>query len=96
VTADGREILELPLPALVTVSNEIGEPRYPSIRGIREASKKEIPTWNAQVIAPAKPLNKMLSVFVPTRESECQFITGETSEEAGINLALTFKKDKLI
>jgi len=94
--ADGREIVEIPLPALVTVSSEIGEPRYPSIRRLREASKKEIPTWNAQVIASAKPRNKMLSVFVPTRELKCEFITGETLEETGANLALKLGEDNII
>ena len=34
VTADGFEVVELPLPAVITVSNEIGEPRYPTITGL--------------------------------------------------------------
>lgn len=51
VIADGREIVEIPFPALVTVSSEIGEPRYPSLRRVREASRKEVPTWDAQDVA---------------------------------------------
>ena len=96
VVADGREIVEIPFPALLTVSSEIGEPRYPSLRRVREASKKEIPTWNARDIAPIKPRNKILSLFTPTREIECQFITGETPEEAGSNLALKLREAKAI
>ena len=30
VTPDGYEVIEAPLPALVTVSNELGQPRYPT------------------------------------------------------------------
>jgi len=96
VISDGRETVEVPLPALVTVSSEVGEPRYPSFRRVREASKKEIPTWNAQDITPAKPRNKMLSLFVPPRELKCEFITGEIPEEAGINLALKLREVKAI
>ncbi|GAH15917.1 unnamed protein product, partial [marine sediment metagenome] len=32
VTDEGYEVIELSLPALITVSNEIGEPRYPTKR----------------------------------------------------------------
>ena len=96
VVSDGREMVEVPLPALVTVSSEIGEPRYPSFRRVREASKKEIPTWNAQDVTPAKSRNKMLSLFVPPREAKCEFVAGETPEEAGANLALRLKEVKSI
>ncbi|MCK5577793.1 MAG: electron transfer flavoprotein subunit beta/FixA family protein, partial [Dehalococcoidales bacterium] len=37
VTDNGYEVVESPLPIVVTVSNEIGEPRYPTIRGIMAA-----------------------------------------------------------
>ena len=96
VITNGREIVEIPLPALATVSSEIGEPRYPSLRRVREASKTEIPTWNAQDITPVKPRNKMLSLFVPIREQECEFIEGETSEEIGSKLALKLREAKAI
>ena len=96
VISDGREMVEVPLPALVTVSSEIGEPRYPSFRRVREASKMEIPVWNAQDITPAKPRDKMLSLFVPPREVKCEFISGETPEEAGTNLALKLREIKTI
>ncbi|MFC2003423.1 electron transfer flavoprotein subunit beta/FixA family protein, partial [Chloroflexota bacterium] len=33
VTGDGYEVVEVSLPALITVSNEFGEPRYPTIKG---------------------------------------------------------------
>lgn len=96
VISDGREIVEIPLPALLTVGSEIGEARYPSLRRIRDASKVEIPTWNAENIAVAKSRNKMLTLFVPTREGRCEFIQGENPEEAGSNLAVKLRQAKLI
>ena len=96
VVADGREITETPLPVLLTVSSEIGEPRYPSLRRIMEASRKEILAWDAQRIAAPKSRNKMLALFAPTQEAKCEFVEGETPEEAGANLALKLREAKLI
>jgi len=96
VVTDGRETVEMLLPALVTVSSEIGEPRYPSIRRVREAAKKEIPTWTAADIAPAIPRSEIVSLFIPSREAECEFIAGESPEEMGSNLALKLREAKAI
>ena len=93
---DGRETVEVTPPVLVTVSSEVGEPRYPNLRRIRESYKKEIPVWTAQDVAPAKAKNRMLSLWVPVREAKCEFITGATPEEAGNNLAVKLKGAKLI
>ncbi len=43
VTTDGDEIIEGALPAVVTVSNELGEPRFPSARD-KMAARKKVPT----------------------------------------------------
>lgn len=42
---DGYEILELKLPALITVVKEINEPRLPSLKGKLRAKKQVIPIW---------------------------------------------------
>jgi electron transfer flavoprotein beta subunit len=41
-TEEGYEVVEAPLPALVTVTGGINEPRYPSLRGIMQSKNKEI------------------------------------------------------
>ncbi|WP_397547783.1 electron transfer flavoprotein subunit beta/FixA family protein [Rhodothermus marinus] len=38
----GREIIELTLPGLVTISNDMNDPRIPSIRGIMQARRKPV------------------------------------------------------
>ena len=45
VLEDRYETVEANLPALVTVTKEINEPRIPSLMSIMKASKKEIVTW---------------------------------------------------
>jgi len=42
---EGRETISAALPAVVSVSKEINEPRYPSFMGIRKAARATIPTW---------------------------------------------------
>lgn len=43
----GLEIFELPLPAIVSAQKGLNEPRYPTLKGIMGAKKKEIKDVNA-------------------------------------------------
>jgi electron transfer flavoprotein beta subunit len=40
------EIIEATLPALVSVTDQINEPRYPSFKGIMAAKKKPLQSWS--------------------------------------------------
>jgi electron transfer flavoprotein beta subunit len=44
--ARGYDLLEAPMPALVMGTQVLGEPRYPSLRGIMQARTKELQTWS--------------------------------------------------
>jgi electron transfer flavoprotein beta subunit len=44
------EVVESPLPALITVTTGINEPRIPSLMQILKASKKPLQEWNAAAI----------------------------------------------
>src|SRR5207253_578805 len=41
-TDEGYDIVEAPLPAVVTVTGGINEARYPSLRGIMQSKNKEV------------------------------------------------------
>jgi len=103
LTADGYEVIELPLPALVTISNELGEPRYPTIKGIMAAKKKEPVVWKPADIGldPAQVgmagrRAKMLKLFQPVQETTVEIVEGESPEEAGANLALKLRESKIL
>lgn len=103
VTEDGYEVVELPLPALITVSNEIGEPRYPTIKGIMGAKKKEPIIWKPadigvepSQVGAAGQRTKLFKLFQPVREGKCEIIGGETPEEAGTKLALKLREAKIL
>lgn len=42
----GYDVLEAPTPALVMGTQVLGEPRYPSLRGIMQARAKETTVWS--------------------------------------------------
>ena len=97
---DGYEVVEAPLPALVTVSNELGEPRYPTLRGIMTASRKAPTVWTAADLdldaARLAPKLRLSDLYIPQAEKECEFIEGEDDADAGRKLALRLREAKLI
>ena len=103
VTEDGHEVIEISLPALITVSNELGEPRYPTIRGIMAAKKKEPIIWKPADISvepsqvgAAGQRAELVKLFQPVREGKCEIIEGESPEETGANLALKLREAKIL
>lgn len=103
VIPDGYEVVETSLPALMTVSNELGEPRYATLKGIMAAGKKKVTVWGAQdigadssKIGAAGARTNMLKLFIPVREAKCEIMEGENEEEAAIKLALKLREAKLI
>ncbi|MDX3638132.1 electron transfer flavoprotein subunit beta/FixA family protein [Streptomyces sp. MB09-02B] len=51
-TEDGEVTLDAPLPALVSVTEKINEPRYPSFKGIMAAKKKPVETVDLDDLFP--------------------------------------------
>jgi electron transfer flavoprotein beta subunit len=47
---DGRDVLEMDLPAVIAVVKEINEPRTASLKGKMNAKKAEIPKWDGAAI----------------------------------------------
>lgn len=94
VIEEGRQIVSAKLPAVLSVVQSIGEPRYPSFMGIRKASKAVIPIWSLSDIgasAPAPIVSRAELITPPTREVKCEIITGESPAEIADKLA-----DKII
>jgi electron transfer flavoprotein beta subunit len=103
VTADGYDVIEVSLPAVITVSNELGEARYPTIKGIMAAKRKEPVVWKPADIGiepsqlgAAGRRTRLLKLFQPVREGECEIIEGESPEEAAVNLAQRLREAKVL
>jgi len=103
VLLDGFETVEASLPAVVTVSNELGEPRYPQLRQIMAAAKKPVAVWaladlglDPSQVGVAGSLLSLDRLYVPVHEAKCEFIEGETADEAAEKLASMLREAKLI
>lgn len=89
-----KQNVRLRLPAVLTIAKEFAEPRYPSFMGIRKASRAQIPVWSLVDLGLEAPAVKVAWPEViqpPKREVQCQFITGDSSQEIAKKLV-----DKLI
>ena len=83
------EVMEVDLPAVLTIQTGINEPRYAPIRGIRQAQKKELKVAGlddlgidpAAVGADASMV-LLEQLFIPEVESSAEFIEGEAEEKA--------------
>jgi electron transfer flavoprotein beta subunit len=103
VTSNGYETVEVTLPAVITVSNELGQARYPAIQNIRIANKIQPVTWKpADVGLDPSGLGsngrrlKVVKLFQPVNEGTCEIMEGETVEEMAENLALTLRRAKVL
>jgi len=95
---DGVETMEAPIPCVITVSNELGEPRYPQLRQIMAAARKEVKTLTASDLGLDGANNRvnLEALFVPEMAVETEFVEADTPQEAGEKLALRLREAKLI
>ncbi|MCX7748985.1 MAG: electron transfer flavoprotein subunit beta/FixA family protein [Clostridia bacterium] len=89
LTEDGYEVIEMPLPAVITVVKEINEPRLPSIKGMMRAKKATVTVWTADDIGADKSLcglkgspTQVVKTFVPVHDIASEMIDGTPSEQA--------------
>ena len=76
---DGYDVVEADLPALVTISNELGSPRYPNMRNLMAAKRKRPVTWSCDDLGlQAGELTarvEVLELRARERSQECEFIS---------------------
>lgn len=85
----GHEVIDSPVPCLLTVVKEINEPRLPSLKGKMAAKKAQIVTWTAEDIqADEKKIGldgsptKVVKIFSPPPREGGEILTGEPHEVA--------------
>jgi electron transfer flavoprotein beta subunit len=100
---DTTETVEAALPALVTAGHEVGKARYPRLRDIMAAGRKQPQVWNAQdlgldpsMVGDAGARTKVRRLYVEEKVGECEIIEGDTPAEAGEKLALKLREMKII
>ena len=99
VIEEGRQTVSAKLPAIVSVVQSIGEPRYPSFMGIRKASKANIPVWSLSDLdtsAPAAAVTRTELMNPPARETTVEIITGDSPAEIADKLADKILAEKVL
>jgi electron transfer flavoprotein beta subunit len=100
VLQDGFETLEATLPALVTVSNELGEVRKPNLRETMRAARKPVAVWKAEDLgmssAQLTPQRVLARLFIPQKTAQCELIEGASGAEQGARLAQRLHEARLI
>ena len=99
VIEEGRQSVKANMPAVLSVVQSIGEPRYPSFMGIRKASKATIPVWSLGDIgasAPAPIVTRAELMNPPVQEATTEMITGESPAEIAEKLADKILAEKVL
>jgi electron transfer flavoprotein beta subunit len=85
VTPEGDETAEAACPAVVTVSNELGTPRYPTMQAKLKARKMQPTSLTPEDLGVAageiRALVEMVKQFVPTVRGGCEMIEGASAAE---------------
>ena len=96
---DGREVLELPFPAVLTVSKSLNEPRYPSIKGRLRANKTSIPILTladlglqAEETGLQGSPTRVVRIFAPETRKGGEVIQGMAPRQAADLLAIRLKQ----
>jgi len=97
-----EEIVEVKLPAVLTIQTGINEPRYVSIMGIRKAMQKEIQVLdlakiglNENEVGEAGSWIKIQKMYVPPVEKQAEFLKG-TPEEIATKIVEILKARGLV
>jgi electron transfer flavoprotein beta subunit len=100
VTPDGDEVVEASCPAVVTISNELGDPRYPTAAKKLAARRKRPTVVSADDLSLSpedlQPTVTLTRQFVPTIQGNCEFISGETPAEVADRLIERLRQDSVL
>lgn len=102
VLEDSFEVVQAPLPLLITVTKDINEPRYPSLRGLLRAKREKVSIWTCQDLSLEKErigldgsATQVIKIFTPQPLQRGKILSGETSQMVD-KLIEEMKKMKII
>lgn len=97
---DAGETVKAKMPALISVTREINQPRIPSLMMIMKASKKEIVAWSLKDLnVTAEKIGsriEIISVFAPKMDRKKIKVTGESVQEIAEKLAKAIIQEGVI
>jgi electron transfer flavoprotein beta subunit len=92
----GRQTVTVPLPCLISVQKGINEPRYPSMRNILQAKRKNIRTLSLSDLSftatDLQPLSTVSEITLPAKRNGGEVFTGPLEE--GVDKLIEIIKEK--
>ncbi len=100
VITDGFQMIEASMPLIITTWNQVGDPRYPTLKGIMNASKKQINNLSLSDLGISEteilPLIELEEMFFPENENKVEMIEGANNQEKAVNLISKLKEEGAI
>jgi electron transfer flavoprotein beta subunit len=89
ISPTGYDLLEAPMPVVISCTQALGEPRYPSLKGIMAARSKEIVTRSLAdlgvdpaSVGAAAATTKVLDTRVPPARGATEVVRGSATDGA--------------
>jgi electron transfer flavoprotein beta subunit len=82
-TDAGFEVIEAPTPLVITITNhDKNVPRIPKTRDVMQSYRKPLEKWTLSDLgvdgATSHAYSRVAELFIPKKETKCEFIEGET------------------
>jgi electron transfer flavoprotein beta subunit len=89
MSEDGAQRVRVQLPALLGVSSETNQPRYPAMKGVLLARRAQIPSWTRAELGleGLEASVDLRRVYLEKREGKIEFIEAATPAHTGARLA---------
>ena len=85
--------VELPLPASISIQSGLNTPRYPSLKGIMGAKKKEIKIVSASSLTAGDKVQAIDKIFVPATSKQTEVIEEEV--DVAVNRIVEILKSEI-
>ena len=100
VITDGLQVIEAKLPLIITAGNQVGDPRYPTLKGIMAASKKEIKNFTLDDLEISKnEINSKVNleeIYFPKNDNQVEIIEGKDNKEKAAILISKLREEGII
>jgi electron transfer flavoprotein beta subunit len=102
LNATGFDIIEAPLPVVASVTDQVGEPRYASLKGIMAAKRKPLETWSLADLwigadeLHGAALTQVIEVRPPEAKAPTERVENVAADEAATRIADWLAARKLI
>ena len=102
LNATGFDIIEAPLPVVASVTDQVGEPRYASLKGIMAAKRKPLETWSLADIGlsadelKGATLTRVVEAKPPDAKGPTQRVENVSADEAAKAIADWLAARKLL